>query len=384
MRTVLVASVILAVALCAGPLWAEEGPRVTANVTGPTEGSLGSYRGHEGHPRVSYKATIDTGATRFGLTHWVDTDKSHAPKVLPLEGMIGLPRPASQNWYANGFMRLYVGDEQVGEVMVKSIRATEQGARGAVVFDWERKEGTWRVTFIALPKGKSLFCSVRCFPKGEPAEWRIRLLNFPAGATRDGEREIATAKRTAKQGSNVTLTPAAEWWVAYYDNVHKVGTPKSEGPSALLYVPEDVAACEVKVGTYGVTTTLHPKGRQVRMILWDSFFGMKNAEAVAHMKQTAEAQLASLREMKFVNRAVFADEWRARRAEMEKLLAALGNPARESEQVSKLHAQIAEWVKRLAEKPEDAKPDDETQLIDRLAEQKKLLWHLRWEELFKD
>jgi len=345
---------------------------------------MGSYRGHEGHPKVSYKATIDTGATRFGLTHWVDTDKSHAPKVLPLEGMIGLPRPASQNWYAGGFMRLYVGKEQVGEVMVKSIRATEQGARGAVVFDWERPEGTWRVTFIALPKGKSLFCSVRCFPKGKPADWRIRLLNFPAGATRDGEREVATVKRTVKQKDKADLNPADEWWVAYYDNVHKVGTPKSEGPSALVYAPEDVAACEVNVGTYGVTTVLRPKGPEVRMILWDSFFGMKNAEAVAHMKQTADAQLASLREMKFVNRAVFGNEWRKRQAEMEKLLAALENPKQESEQSATLHAQIAELVKRLAEKPEEAKPDDETRLVDLLKDQEKLLWYLRWEELFKE
>ena len=363
---------------------AQDNARVSAQVTGPTEGTLGSYRGHEGHARVSYKADMDTGATRFTLSHWADVDPSHAPKVLPLEGMIGLSRPAVQNWYANGFLRLYIGKEQVGEVPVKSVRVAEDGERGAVVFDWERKEGTWRVTFIALPKGKSLFCSVRHFPVGPPVDWQIRLTNFPAGATRDGEREIATAKRTAKQKNSLTLVPAEEWWVVYYDNVHKVGTPRSEGPSALLYVPDDVKECHVDVGTYGVATRILPAKNEVRMILWDSFFGLTNAEAVAEMKQTAAEQLRSLRDMKFVHRAVFSDDWKERQAEMEKLLAALGNPAKESGEASKLKQQISALVQRLAENPAVAKPDDETQLVECLAKQDKLRWHLRWEELFKE
>ena len=53
--------------------------RVLASVEGPTAGTLGTYRGHEGHPMVRYAARIDTGATTFRFSHWVDVDKSHAP-----------------------------------------------------------------------------------------------------------------------------------------------------------------------------------------------------------------------------------------------------------------------------------------------------------------
>ena len=340
--------------------------------------------GHVGHPTVRYSARINTGAVTFGLMHWVDVDESHAPKVLPLEGMIGLQRPTPQNWYAQGFMRLYVGKDEVGHVPVKSVRVSEEGARGTVVFDWERKEGTWRVTFIALPMGKSLFCSVRHFPSAEPVEWRIRLLNFPAGATRDGEREIATAKRTVKQRNAAKLSPKDEWWVAYYDNVHETGTGRSEGPSALVYVPEDVKTCDVNVGVYGVPTTLHPSGNEVRMIVWDSFFGMKNAEAVAHMRKTAQAQLEALRGLKFTHRSAFSDEWRERQGEIEQLLKALSAPAKESKQAAGLNGRIAERVKRLREASEKAIPDDEAELVEELKEQEKLLWHLRWEELLKE
>jgi len=357
--------------------------RVLANVEGPTAGTLGTYRGHEGHPMVRYNARIDTGATSFRFTHWVDVDKSHAPKVLPLEGLIGLSRPTPQNWYAQGFMRLYVGEEQIGETPVKSVRVSEDGARGVVVFDWERKEGTWRVAFIALPMGKSLFCSVRHFPSGEPAPWRIRLTNFPAGATRDGEREIATATRSVKQVAKAELSLAEEWWVAYYDNVHEYGTRRSEGPSALVYVPEDVKACDVQVGSYAVTTMMRPTGHEVRMILWDSFFGMKNAEAVAYMRDTAPAQLAALRGMSFAHRSVFSDEWRERRTEIKTLLEAVASPAKESKQAADLNRAIADRVLRLRKTPEKATPSDEVKLVQELKQQQDMLWHLRWEELLR-
>ncbi len=376
-------------ALCAVlALWqatpAAAAARVVASVQGPMQGMLPRYRGHVGHPTVRYTATLNTGAATFRLLHWVDADQSHAPKVLPLEGLIGLSRPTPQNWYAQGFLRLFVGNEQIGETPVKSVRVSEDGERGAVVFDWERKEGTWRVTFVALPMGKSLFCSVRYFPAGDPVDWRIRLANYPAGATRDGEREIATAQRKVKQVAKAQLSIADEWWVAYYDNVHEYGKPKSEGPSALVYAPEDVKACDVQVGSYAVTTILRPSGREVRMILWDSFFGMKNAEAVAYMRRTADAQLAALRGMKFVHRSVFSDEWRKRRTEIATLLEAMGNPAKESKQAADLHRILAERVQRLRKTSDQATPSDEVELVQELKQQQDLLWRLRWDELLRD
>ena len=298
--------------------------------------------------------------------------------------MIGLSQPTPQNWYAQGFMRLYVGEEQIGETPVKSVRVSEDGARGVVVFDWERPEGTWRVTFVALPMGKSLFCSVRHFPSGEPAPWRIRLTNFPAGATRDGKREITTATRSVKQVAKAELSLAEEWWVAYYDNVHEYGTRRSEGPSALVYVPEDVKACDVQVGSYAVTTMMHPNGHEVRMVLWDSFFGMKNAEAVAYMRDTAPAQLEALRGMSFAHRSVFCDEWRQCQTEIRSLLEAVGSPEDESKRATELSRTIAERVTRLREQPERAAPEDEAMLVQELREQQKLLWRLRWEELLQD
>jgi len=149
-------------------------------------------------------------------------------------------------------------------------------------------------------------------------------------------------------------------------------------------VPEDVNACDVDVGVYGVVTVLHPRGKEVRVILWDSFFGMKNAEAVAYMRKTAQTQLETLRGMRFTHRAVFSDAWRKRQGEIERLLKALGEPAKESAEAANLHNRIAARAKRLRDAPDKAKPDDEVRLVEELKKQEKLLWHLRWKDLFKE
>ncbi|MDD5698526.1 MAG: hypothetical protein PHH77_07900 [Victivallaceae bacterium] len=358
------------------------GTGVSANVKGPTEaGTWGNRSGHVNHKKISYSATMKTGATVFKFRHWVDADESHAPKVLPLEGMIGLLGAATQNWYANGFLRLYVNGTQVGETPVKSVRVTEEGSRGAVVFEWERKEGIWRVTFLAFPYGKSLFCSVRYFPPAKSADWQIVLVNFPAGATRDGERAVTTAGRTVKQENKIDLSASGEWWAVYYDNVHEAGTPRSEGPSALVFVPEDVKSCKIDIGTYQVTTTIQPRGNEVRMIFWDFFFGRKNAQAVDYMKETGSDQLKKLRQTRFSNSAIFSEEWKTRQNEIEKFLAELGNPLKESAEAAKLKSKLTELTGRFMKNRE--KPDDESEFIHFLEAQKKLLLELQSKALFE-
>jgi len=362
----------------------ESAPRVTASIAGPTKGRLPDYRHHERHPTVKYAATIRTGAARFHLQQWVDVDPSHQPKVLPLEGMIGMTAPAIANWYGNGFMNIHVGQDYVGDVPVHSASAAEQGERGVVQIEWRRPEGAWRVKFVALPNGRSLFCSVRCFPAKRHVDWHVRLVSYPGRTVHDGERAITTAKRAVKQIARATLAPQDEYWLACYDNVYDFGRGGSEGGGALVYAPEDVKSCEVQVTSYPVTIWLHPQGNEVRMILWDSFYGQSNAEIIDDLKRTSPEQLRALRATRFVHRAATSNEWQGYAREIEKLLIALGSPKEEGEVARRLRKTLSELSSRLAGVPSQEKVDDEPSFLQALKDQEKLLWRLRWEELFRD
>ncbi|MEA3402373.1 MAG: hypothetical protein U9R79_14140 [Armatimonadota bacterium] len=376
LRAVAVTAVI---ALAAWAVAAEDA--VTVSVSGPTEGHLGAYRNHEGHPTRRYEASLNTGATRYRFNHWVDVHPDHRPKVLPLEGMIGMTAPTGANWYGNGFLNIHLEGEQVGTVRVRAVREMESGARGSVDFEWRRPEGTWRVRFLALPQGVRLFCSVRYFPAGPPADWRLRLVCYPGRQTRDGHRMTTTAARTLEQTSTVELRRAGEWWLAIYDSVYDADHGHSDGGTAMIYAPEDVSAAKLEVTDYPVTVWLTPSGQQVRLIFWGSFFGSSNAEIVEEMQRTAEQHLEALRGTRFIHRAVFADDWRERQAEIDRLLEALGHPADPGQRAREVQREIAEIVSRLRERPGEAGPDDEPRLLDLLQRQEAVLWDMRWEEL---
>ena len=304
-------------------------------------------------------------------------------KVLPLEGMIGMTAPAISNWYGNGFLNILIGDDYVGNVPIHAVRVAERGKRGAVEFEWRRAEGVWRVKFIALPNGKSIFCSVRCFAGPSAASWRLKLVTYPGRTVHDGERAVTTAKQTVKQVSKAALSPQDEYWLVCYDNVYDFGHAGSEGGGALIYAPEDVDSCEAHVTSYPVTVWLTPRGPEVRMVFWDSFFGQSNADIIDYTKRTAEEQLQQLRSMRFQHRALFDEAWRTHEQEIKKLLAALHNPQKESRRAGELSATLRRLRARLSDKPSLHEADDEPNLLKALAAQKDLLWHLRWEDLFR-
>ncbi len=357
---------------------------VSVRVGGPEEAKLGAYVGHEGHPIRKYSVLIHTGATKMTLQHWVDVHPSHAPKVLPLEGLIGFPRPAQANWYSNGFLNIFYGNEPVGDVPVKSVRATEQGERGAAQFEWHRAEGTWIVTFLAFPKGKSLFCAVRYFPSDRPVKWRLKLDCYPGRQIPGGERYVTTAARVLEEGQHLELDRAREWWLLLADRVFAGDTPGSDGPAGLIYAPEDVGAVRVSVNDYPIFTELEPaEGRnEIRMIFWDSFFGRTNAEALEFMRQTAEEQLERLRKTSFVNREVFSGKFRERQAEIEKLLQVVSADEALRRRVRKLGERLAGLAERLTKQGRKIGPADETAFLEERDEQEKLWWQLRWEALF--
>ncbi len=357
---------------------------VTCEVTGPTEGQLGAYKNHEGHPRRGWQAHMRTGTTHFELKHWVDIHPSHKPRVLPLEGMIGLNRPTHANWYANGFLDIRLGSgELVGTAPIEALRVSESGTRGAIEFKWSRPEGVWRAKFIALPNDDRLFCEVRYWPGEKQVGWDVRLDCYPGRQSGGGNRVVTTVASELHNGDATELAPADEWWMALSDRVWDPANGLGEGGATLIYAPEDVSATSVEVTDYPVHVGLTPAGDRIRMVVRESFEDTPNAKLIADLRDSAESRLDDLRQMRFVHRSVFADDWVERQEEIETLLERLSGPEKDAQRARELTDTIERLTTELQTNAQQAGPDAESNLVEALRAQRELLWKLRWDELLR-
>ena len=355
---------------------------VTGQTLGPEDGKLGPYTGHEYHPIRTRGAILDNGRAKCHFVTWVDVHPSHAPLVLPLEGMIGFTGPAPGNWYGNGFLDIFVAGSLVGTVEPKSVRVVETGPRGRARFVWERPEGTWSVVFLVLPGQEKVFCTVRLWPKAPATTLDVRLTCYPGGQFHDGHRVVTTTNATFEQVQTADLEGAQAWWYAIYDTVYDYG-PGSDGGAAVLFDPDYLGKVHLTVDSYPVMLRLSPpRGHhEVRMVLWDSFFGRSNAEIVAYMRAEADNLLRELRSVSFDDpRLLGGDEEQQR--ELEELLARLHDPEDYRQRAAELRDTLAGLRAKLAQHPQGLAPDDEDEFLSVMEAREKLLWDLRWRELF--
>jgi len=374
--------VVLAVVAGAAAL-AEEGV-VSGYATGPDAGQLGGYASHENHPIRSRGVTFENGRCRTAFITWVDVDPSHAPLVLPLEGMIGFPSPAGGNWYSNGFLDLFVGEQIVGTVEPKSVRVMETGKRGRARFVWERPEGTWSVIFVVLPGDEKVFCAARFWPKDPAMPLSLRLTCYPGGQTHDGNRAVTTAEGTTDQVETVEMEPARCWWYALYDTVHDYGGG-SDGGAAVLFDPDYLSKVGLVVESYPVMLRPMPApGKcEVRMILWDNFFGKRNAEIVEYLKANADALLKELRSVSFDDPRALSGGEDQEAQQVEALLAKMPNCTAERQRATELAATLTDLRGRLTRTPQGIPPDDEDGIAAALEARRRLLWDLKWRELLE-
>lgn len=360
----------------------EAKPFVSGTTEGPTESRLANYDKHESHPIRRWTVALNNGRFRASFQSWVDVDASHAPAVIPLEGMIGFPEPAGGNWYSNGFMNLLIGNQLVGTIPPKSVGVLETGERGRARFVWQRPEGTWSVVFVVLPKDDKVFCTVRLFPKNPATPLKVQLTCYPGGQTTDGNRAVTTANRTVEQTNNVEADAANEWWYAIYDTVYDYGV-RGDGGAGVLLAPECLGQSRLEVTGYPVILhlTAPPGKREIRMILWDSFFGKRNAQIVEYLKGNADALLKELQVISFEDRRLYSTQNETEAKAIAEYLARLRQPQPEQAKAEELTKAIASLRDRLRASPGGISPDEEDELLGLFDAQRKLLWDLRWKEL---
>jgi hypothetical protein len=324
---------------------------------------------------------LDSGIRCYTLKYSACVDPSH-PGVRALEeGYVGMPTPTVANWYHSGFFFIRVNGQEVGELPLLDMRATERGPRGGCHLVWETPDARVRLQFLLAPGSERLLCQVTCTPKQDRRVESIEILLrcypsfFTAYNKRQGDRTLITPRTEGHEPSTVTLEPAADTWLLYQDTVFDVAKGEGDGPCAMLFLPDEVAAGTVELTNYPVNTTLKaaPGTQRLRFAFWD-FAGRTNAEALAFLREHGDAVRTELSAIDFRPADLARFDATAAPAELQALLGAAG------EDGTRLKAEAEALVAKLVAAKTRAEGGDwaaEGEFAQASADYEALRWKLR-------
>ncbi len=281
-----------------------------------------------GLPRTFHTIVIDTGARRYGLQYVVAHDKKRPGVAIPGEGYIGMPKPSNQNWYAGGFFDLQINGHTIGTTPVHAFLGRSNGSRGRVDYVFDTTWAVVRIRFVGLAGDDALYCQALLEPKTPIRALRLALRCYPSAYVSKADRHVLTPVRDLAQGRRAALDLKREWWLLYYDRIfdagYRAGSRTGAGPCAVLWPRGQAKNARVDVGSYGVTTILNldPGRRDFRFVFFD-YRGVKNAAAIAALRGRAAALERALTAFSFADASVARWPFESKRAEAQKLLAAL-------------------------------------------------------------
>lgn len=329
--------------------WGETTDRAEVTLRPARERTLGKYPGHTGHRFHEQSAGLRFGPIPYDITYKACIDKAHHGKAAPLEGYLGMPVPASCNWYHSGFLFVSLNGEDMGTTPLSSMLVAERGTRAILDLVWHHQAADVRVRFVGLPGTDHLDCEIGLEPKQELESVEVALRCYPSYFTayhhRAGARRIQTPATRVEQGPKVTVRAADNWWALYSDDVFDLAKGEGEGPCAMLLLPEQAKTVTFEPGGYAVTTriTYRPGVRRIRLAFWD-LKGQTNKQALTHLRRVAPAVRKELTDLDFTPAAVTSFDLEALRAETEQ---ALKSPAVRAELGSRLN-EAQRWLNTAA------------------------------------
>jgi hypothetical protein len=381
-RTWAVSIAIAAVAACADA----DVSSVSVRLEPPKERRLSEEGEHPNHLFREQNAIFDLGAVSYTIGYKACVDPAHGGKVAPLEGYLGMPRPCSCNWYHGGFLFVSLDGRDIGSTPLSSMMVAENGERAMLNLVWHDEAADVRVRFVGLPGRQCLICEIAVDPVQEIEAVEVGLRCYPSFFTawhkRDGARRIQTPARLIQQGETVSVPADENWWAVYYDEIFDVAKGEGEGPCAMLLPPGQASEIRFAPGSYAVGTEVRclAASRRVRLAVWD-FRGRTNAEALAYVRDTADAVREDLEQMDFTPRSLGDFDVAGAREEAERILEsaeareALGAKAQEIEQW------LTDYVPVLQEGVQTPDVAAEEQLLRALDAYNGFKWDLRIVEL---
>lgn len=318
----------LAVWLACGGAGADGEESVGAKDSGP-QYTTASWQCKAGHKIETRNLTLQNSARKYVFQMTGCLDPSHGEQRPASEGNFGMPEPSVCNWYWGGFLKVLINGVNATAYRVVDVRVTEQGERGAVQVIWAHPEAEVGLRLVMLPGSNHVLALLRWTPRPGATlkDVKVQLTCYPSFFTsaraRVGERHCQTPRQDLKQSQTLTLDPAQDIYLYYYDAVFDVAAGEGSGPCAALVGPQGVKGGKVNIGSYAVLTELNldPAAGEARLGFYD-FTGLTNAEAEAYLKAQGTADHARLVALDFTPRGVQKLDLPALQAEGEKLLAA--------------------------------------------------------------
>jgi len=341
------------------------------------------HPGHEGHKAISHDILLQNDLITYGIRYTACIDKAHAPRVAPLEGYIGMPRPCACNWYHSGFLEIVINGEDIGTYPLGDFSVLDSGGRGLCRLVWDYPAGQVRVSFVLDPSARYLKCQIRLRPKAHVKSISLRLRCYPSYFTayhhRQGARRVRTPAALVREGENKTLTGEQNWWALYYDEVFDVARGEGEGPCGLLFVPRQVKTMRIAPGGYSVNTELQVKPTEgdIRLVFAE-FPGTANADALKFMQRSASSILADLTATDFTPRLIANTDFDALGKELADLVARARPPA---DQAGKLRQLLAD-ARGAAEAARGGDWKAELRVAKLLRAYRDALWGLKIQALF--
>lgn len=390
MRTRGTAAILLA-GLLGAPLVAaaqQAGPLAEVTLRPASERTL-DHPDHPGHLFREQEARFNLGRAGYTIAYKACVDPAHEGKVAPLEGYIGMPAPASSNWYHSGFLFISLNGKDIGSTPLNAMLVAERGERAILDMVWQDEAANVRVRFLGLPDRDHLYCEVALEPRQDITSIMVELRCYPSFFTswhkRDGARRIQTPATLIEQGKPATVPAADNWSAVYYDEIFDVARGEGEGPCAMLLVPDEATEITFNPGSYAVNTRIGfaPEARRLRFAFWD-FKGLPNADALARLREAGPALRDELAEMDFTPAAVRAFDVAAVRAELDRALQS--EVARET--LGDRLADIRNWLEKYAPalegRPDASGIEAETHLLQSIDRYHGFMWEVKLAELISD
>jgi len=355
-------------------------PQATVSVqtARPTE----LYGEHARHEGKKWLVQLHSAACSYSLQHWGCYDASHAPYAIQQEGSIGMTSPGGGNWYHNGFFNFAIDDAQSRMYPVQAVRALDSGERASVEFLWDMPQAWARVQFMILPDRAPLFCRIRLIPKTEALpKLYVRLVAYPSGYFRNGQRVILTPVRRLETGQQAFLDPASEWAWIMYDERRDLGVEGSVGGAGGLTCPELVAGIRLDVGSYGVAWDIEAKDKELRFAFWGTQ-ELPNAALVPKLQAQFAPTREELRKLDFTPRRLQPQGLAQLQAELDRLFSEIKAPEIERSSYAQLLAQAKQLQSQLG--GENVNLAAEEQLLSVLDKLEQLLWKVRMDWIFAD
>ncbi len=205
-------------------------------------------------------------------------------------GQIGIVQPSSANWHSD-MINVYINGERIDLLSENNEKmVVEEGAIGKAKFSWETDVTKLALNFYLFALDDKLFMEVLVEPKQDIDSLEIRLVNYTSGFIHDRRHVLYTGRRLVDEsGWNSIDLPGENWLLLTDDNLDYAENDKSQGPSAVAYLPDDFTKARVALGGYGCSVRFSCKPEAGRFIfaLWE-FPEKGNKEVAQTMEERIE------------------------------------------------------------------------------------------------